>query len=91
MKSSVSIACAVLLIAPFVACDKKEAPAPEASAAQTASAAPVPAPAPPPPVTVAVDSIPAEEQYESEVEKEVTPANFEQKLDALDKELSAEK
>jgi len=90
MKSSVSIACAILLIAAFVACDKKEAPAPEATSAQTASAAPVPPPAPPP-VTVAVDSIPAEEQYESEVEKEVTPANFEQKLDALDKELSAEK
>lgn len=91
MKTSVSLVCALMVGFGLAACDKKEAPAPEATAAPSAVAPPTPAAPPPPAAKLDVDSIPVEEQYESDVEKEVTPANFEQKLDALDKELAAER
>ncbi|HKO51939.1 MAG TPA: hypothetical protein VJV79_29725 [Polyangiaceae bacterium] len=75
----------------LAACDKKEAPVASDSAVVAASA---PTPAPPTPVaTVApvidIDSLPVEEDFESEAEKELTLASLNTQLDALDKEISA--
>ena len=78
----------------LTACDKKEAPAPAASevAAATpppaAPAAAVPAAAATEPV-VDVSSLPVEEQYEADAEKEITADNVSAKLDELEKEISA--
>jgi hypothetical protein len=72
------------------ACDKKEAPAPAASEAPAAAPAPVaaaPAPAAEPVVDVA--TLPVEEQYEADAEKEITPDNLSASLDALEKEIAA--
>ena len=78
-----------------LACQKAEPPS---SAAESAAAAPaVPsAPAPStvtavvtaPPVDVA--AIPAREDFEEEAESAITPANLEQQLEALEREVSAE-
>jgi hypothetical protein len=73
-----------------IGCDKKEAP-PPASEPPTAPPAPVaatPAPAAADPV-VDASTLPVEEQYEADAEKEISTANLEQKLDELEKELAA--
>lgn len=74
------------------ACEKKEtpAPAPETTAATPPAASAVPAaaaPAPEPVVDVA--SLPVEEQYEADADKEITAANLSTKLDELEKEIAA--
>lgn len=74
------------------ACEKKEAPAPapETTAATPPAASAVPAaaaPAPEPVVDVA--SLPVEEQYEADADKEITAANLTAKLDELEKEIAA--
>jgi len=80
-----------LLWLPLAACDKKDAPAsadlakPSATAEATA-APPVMAAAPP---VVDVDTLPVEEDFEADAEKELTVANLSAKLDELDKEISA--
>lgn len=84
----------LLALVALLGCEKKpDAPVPasDTPAAQT----PTPAPAAPDKAiaaTAAVDleKIAVEEQFEKEVEAEVTPANFEQQLDSLEKELKAE-
>lgn len=74
------------------ACEKKEAPAPAPETAPAAPSAPaVPAaaaPAAPEPV-VDVASLPVEEQYEADADKEITAANLSTKLDELEKEIAA--
>lgn len=75
------------------ACEKKEAPAPapEATAAAPSAAAAVPAaaaPAVPEPV-IDVASLPVEEQYEADADKEITATNLTAKLDELEKEIAA--
>lgn len=87
-----SIALTALVAAALsVACEKKEAPAP-ASEPSAAAAAPVAAaPAVPAATEPVVDAatLPVEEQYEAEAEQEITAANLSQKLDELEKEISA--
>lgn len=84
--------CFALALLSLAAC-KQEAPPSEAEK-PSASAAPA-APAAPPPVAAAappavdVDSLPVEEEFEAEAEKELTSANLNAKLDALEKEISA--
>jgi hypothetical protein len=81
--------CALGLLS-LSACDKKEAPAPAATEAASAAPAPVaaaPAPAPEPVVDIA--TLPVEEQYEADAEKEITPSNLSAQLDALEKEIAA--
>jgi hypothetical protein len=89
-----ALSCVVALsLATLMGCEKKEeAPAPtgDAPAAQApsvAAAAPEKAPSAAP---LDMEKIPVEEQFESEVEAEITPANFEQQIDSLEKELKAE-
>lgn len=76
----------------LVSCDKKE------SATEATEAVP---PAPPPPVEPApmpaavanpvdVATLPVEEDFEQEAEKEITAENLVSKLDAIEKEISAE-
>lgn len=76
----------------LTACEKKEAPAPAPSEAPVAAAAPaapaIPAAAATEPV-VDVASLPVEEQYEAEAEKEITAENVTAKLDELEKEIAA--
>lgn len=77
----------------LTACEKKETPAPAPvndTAAQPPAASPVPAAvtAPAEPV-VDVASLPVEEQYEADAEKEITAENLTAKLDELEKEIAA--
>jgi len=81
----------IALCLTVLACAKKEAP----TTADTAQPSAAPA-APPPPAHVAaappaidVDSLPVEEDFEADAEKELTVANLSAKLDDLDKEISA--
>ena len=74
----------------LAACDKKEAPA----TVEPAPVASAPAPAAPSAVAVAppvvdLESLPVEEDFEAEAEKELTLASLNAQLDALDKEISA--
>ena len=82
----------LLALVTLSACDKKETPPTEAaekpSATATAPAAPAPVAATPP--AVDVDSLPVEEEYEADAEKELTSANLNAKLDELEKEISAQ-
>jgi len=59
------------------------APKPEPAAVVKPVAAPVPPPVP-------LESIPTEEEFEAEAEKEITGFSLTQKLDALEKEIQAE-
>lgn len=82
------VALSALCVVAVLACDKQEAPpAPAAEPAPATPAAPAVAPAAAEPV-VDVDSLPVEEQYEAEAEKEITADNLTTKLDELEKELS---
>jgi hypothetical protein len=95
MKRALTICGSLLALMLVSGCEKKqETPAPAANdtpAVQT----PTPAPATPDKAlaataTVDLEKVAVEEQFEKEVETEVTPANFEQQLDALEKEVKAE-
>jgi hypothetical protein len=82
----------VALVVTSVACEKKETP-PPADTGEKPSTAATP-PAPPPvaaaaPAAIDLDSLPVEEEFEAEAEKEVTSANLNAKLDELEKEISA--
>lgn len=85
------IALGALGLLSLAACDKKEAaPAPSEAAATP----PAPPPAAPVPAAVAepvvdVASLPVEEQYEADAEKEITSDNVSAKLDELEKEIAA--
>jgi small-conductance mechanosensitive channel len=86
-----SIALTALVAAALsVACEKKEAPAP-ASEPSEAAAPVAAAPAVPAATEPVIDAatLPVEEQYEAEAEQEITAANLNQKLDELEKEISA--
>ena len=90
MKNALIIAVSLLSLA---ACDKKEAP-PASDSAAVGAPTLTPPPAAPSavaaaPVVVDVDSLPVEEDFEGDAEKEVTLATLNSQLDALDKEISA--
>ena len=75
----------------LAACSKQEAPTDAAStkpsaAAETTAAPPVVAAAPP---SIDVDTLPVEEDFEANAEKELTLANLSVKLDDLEKEIGA--
>jgi hypothetical protein len=79
-----------LMCLTLAACDKKEAPASTesaAGAAPVATAAPTAVAAAPP--VVDIDTLPVEEDFEADAEKELTLVNLSAKLDDLDKEISA--
>jgi hypothetical protein len=83
----------VLALVALIGCEKKPEPTPPASDTPAAQA-PAPAAAAPDKALAAtsidLEKIAVEEQFEKEMEAEVTPANFEQQLDTLEKELKAE-
>ncbi len=86
---SASALCALVMFAS--ACEKKEAPAPVASEAPAAPPVPSSAALAPPAAEPVVDvaTLPVEEQYEADAEKEVTAANLSTQLDQLEKEIAA--
>ncbi len=87
MKNQLLCALALFTLA---GCEKKETPPAEVekpAPAATQSVAPA-APTPAEPV-VDVDALPVEEEFESEAEKTLTPANLNAQLDALEKEIDA--
>jgi hypothetical protein len=73
------------------ACDKKEVPATVDSAKPSvvteATGAPSAVAAAPP--VVDVDTLPVEEDFEADAEKQLTVANLNAQLDELDKQISA--
>ena len=85
------MAMGVIGLLSLAACEKKEAPPPtEPVAATPPAASAVPAAAAPavePVVDVA--SLPVEEQYEADADKEITADNLTAKLDELEKEIAA--
>ena len=90
MSRSFIALCALGLLS-LAACDKKEAPQATPAESPSAAAAPAPvaaAPAVAEPV-VDVSTLPVEEQYEADAEKEITADNVTAKLDELEKEIAA--
>ena len=88
--------CVTCLLAAALGCQTSEpasqaAPAPAAPAA-AAPAVPAPKPAETPVATapVKLESVPAREDFEEEAETQITPANLEKQLQALEKEISAD-
>jgi hypothetical protein len=93
MKRVAVSCCSLLALVALLGCEKK----PDVPAASDAPAAQAAAPTPAAPekamaatATVDLEKIAVEEQFEKEVEAEVTPANFEQQLEALEKEIKAQ-
>lgn len=87
-----SIALVALGMLSLTACEKKETPPPAATEAAATPPPPTPAPAVPAAVAepvVDVASLPVEEQYEADAEKEITADNVSAKLDELEKEIAA--
>lgn len=87
------LALAAILVS-LVACKKEEKPAPTPPAEATPVAtAPQPATMP---ASVAaepaidLESLPVEEDFEEEAEKDITSANLSKKVDELEKEMAAE-
>ncbi len=89
MKRSIATLCTLAWFA-LCGCDKKE-PAPDApSATPPATQAPVAAaPAVRAEPVVDLASLPVDEQYEADAEKEITADNLSAKLDDLEKEIAA--
>ena len=79
------------LLVTLAACEKKEPPlgsdSAQSSPAVEASAAPSVVAAPPAPVDI--DTLPVEEDFEADAEKDLTLANLSAKLDELEKEIGA--
>lgn len=79
------------------ACDKKAEESPATPADENTQAANAPTPADAntnvaaatPTPTVDVESLPVQEQFEQEAEKELTPQNLVAKLDELEKEIGS--
>ena len=95
MNKLINSAVSVLALLLVAGCEKKTDPAPTTTAVDSPSPAVAPAtPTADKPVTAAtsldMSKIPVEEQYEKEVEAEVTAANFEAQLEALEKEIKVE-
>ncbi len=76
-----------------VACEKKEEAPSTTQSAEPTTATAAPATTPAAVATAAqidLETLPTEEEFEDEADKEITPANLEKKLDELEKEISAE-
>lgn len=73
----------------LAACEKKEPPAPAEPPPEPPPAATV---EPPPAASAetAEADVPTEEDFEEEADKQVTAANLDAQLDALEKEINAE-
>jgi len=84
----------VLALALFVACEKKEETPATTPTTEPATQQTTPTPQATTPTLTAtsidVNTIPVSEEFEEEAAKEITAANLEQKLETLEKEISAE-
>jgi hypothetical protein len=84
-------ALSALVLLSLAACDKKETAPTAPSESPPPAAVPAPAAAAPAAAEPVVDvaTLPVEEQYEADAEKEITADNLSAKLDELEKEISA--
>lgn len=92
MKHALTFCSSALALLVLVGCEKKPEAPPQTDTPVVQTPTPAPA-TPDKPIAAAVidlEKVPVEEQFEKEVEAEVTPANFEQQLEALEKEVKAE-
>ncbi len=88
---SLALPCSLFALVALLGCEKKPDAPSDAPAAQAATPAPAtPEKAMAATATLDLQKVAVEEQFEKDVETEVTPANFEQQLDALEKEIQAE-
>jgi len=80
-------------LAAALACETPAPPSPPPAEAAAAAKPEVP-PVPSTPVATAprvdLETLPAREDFEEQAEAEITPANLEKQLEALEKEVSAE-
>ena len=83
--------CVLLAVSLLAACDKKEAPPADVTASPSAEAVAPPSPVAAAPTAPAVDvnTLPVEEDFESEAETELTQANLSARLDQLEKEIES--
>lgn len=83
--------CVLLAMSLLSACDKKEAPPADVTASPSAEAVAPPSPLATAKAPAAVDlnTLPVEEDFESEAETELTQANLSARLDQLDKEIDS--
>jgi hypothetical protein len=88
-----AVCLALACCAAALGCEKPQAPSPPPAAeppapkpAAESAASPTVAIAP----VVEVAAVPVREDFEEEAERAITPANVEQQLDALEREVSAE-
>ncbi len=92
MKHGMPYFVCMLALAVTLGCEKKQDPEPTATEPTPAAPAAPAAVDNPVPAAAALDlsKVPVEEQYEKEVEAEITAQNFEAQLEALEKEIKAE-
>ena len=94
MKSLTWCCGSMLALCLLLGCEKKQE-TPSAPAAEASAAAQNPTPAPAAPdkmlaaTTLDLTKVPVQEQFEQDAETEVTPANLEQQLEGMEKELQA--
>jgi hypothetical protein len=81
-----------LALASLLGCEKKEPPPPPTTAMTAApplAANPPPTATPIQPASVDISTLPVEEQYEADAEREITADNLAAKLDEIEKEIDA--
>ena len=86
-----AVLCACALAAPGCSNDERPPAEPAPVAAPNPAPAPAAAPAAAEPPDPTADELPLQEDFESEAEQQITEDNFKTELDAIDKEMSAEK
>jgi hypothetical protein len=85
-----SAACA-LCACWLIGCSNDERPPAEPAPVAPPAAAKAPAPAPAEPQDPTADELPLQEDFEVEAEQQINDGNFKAELDAIEKEMDAEK
>jgi hypothetical protein len=93
-RTSLSTTCIAIAVAALMGCEKAAPPAPATPPVTATPPAPPPAPVTTqtasPPSAAQLEAVPAREDFEEEAETQITPANLEKQLEALEKELAAD-
>ena len=87
----VSIAACAACACWLIGCGNDERPPAEPAPLAAPVAAKAPAPAPAEPQDPTADELPLQEDFEPEAEQQINDGNFKAELDAIEKEMDAEK